>query len=250
MREKLIALSMVKKGDWSEIHRFLRKDRKLSSIDDAVACQLVDQLKYEAVTIFDQSYPDAWKEMSKPPFVVYLNGSSQLLRQNIIAIIGGKLASETTKQSVRFLLGKLPNDVCVMTGLERGVEVYSSEYAKRKIACLASGFLADELYQQHRGYAKFTEADLLISELPPTAKFDLQAYYRAYHLLAELSQVVCVFELASFDLRVKYLNYLAEVGKSMVVLPDKKTKHTAGGLGLINLGAKCLLQPSDVLALL
>jgi len=250
MREKLIALSMVKKGDWAEIYRFLQIDSKLNSIDDVAACQLVDQLKCEVVTIMDDHYPVAWREMSKPPFVMYLKGNWELLTKDIIAIVGGKVASEHTKKAVLNLMRQLPVGVSVVTGFERGIEVYASGYAKSRIACLAAGLAADGLYRKHDIYGQLTADDLVISELPPNAKFNLQAYYRSYHLMAELSQVVCVFELASFDLRVKYLNYLTEVGKQAVVLPDKKTRTTAGGLGLINRGAKCLMQVSDVLDLL
>ena len=247
MREKLIALSMVKKGNWERIHRFLRKDSDLGSIDDIAAYQLVDQLNYETVTILDDDYPDAWREMSKPPFVVYLKGNRRLLDGRVIAVVGGKTASEYTKRAVRTMLGQLPSDISVMNGFERGVEVYGSEYAKSQIVCIAAGFLQDGLYRKYEIYGKLTTDDLIMSELPPNAKFDSQAYYRSYHLITELSQVVCVFELPSFDLRVRYLNYLIEVGKQAIVLPDKKTRNTAGGLGLMNSGAKCLMNYSDIL---
>ena len=250
MREKLIALSMVKKGNWDEIYRFLRRDSKLKLIDDVAACELVDQMNCEVVTIIDDDYPAAWHEMSKPPFVVYLKGNRELLTKTIVAIVGGKMASEYTKKAVFTLMRQLPIDVIVATGFERGVEVYSNEHAKTRLVCLAAGFEADDLYHKHEAYGRLVDGDLVMSELPPNGSFDLQAYYRSYHLISELSQIVCVFELPSFDLRLKYLNYLTEIGKQVFVLPDKKTKNTAGGLGLINRGAKCLMQPSDVLDLL
>ena len=247
MREKLIALSLIKKGNWYKIYNFLQQDRTLDSINDVVAHQLVDQLNCEVVTIIDDDYPAMWREMSKPPFVVYLKGNRELLNRDVIAMVGGKAASEYTKKGVRNVIHRLPADVSVVTGFEHGVEADVNAHAKSRIICLAAGFAADDLYHKHEAYHQLTSDDLMMSELPPTAKFNLQAYYRSYHLIAELSQVVCVFELPSFDLRVKYLNYLTEVGKQVVVLPDKKNRYTAGGLGLINRGAKCLLHADDVL---
>ena len=250
MREKLIALSIIKKGDWSEMHKFLRQDGKLDSIDDVTAHQIVDQINCEAIVLGDDDYPAMWHEMSKSPFVVYLKGNRKLLTRSIVGVVGGKAASEYTKKAVQALIKQLPTDVSIATGFERGIEVNANGYANSRIVCLASGFAADDLYRKHEVYEQLTNQDLTLSELPPNVKFDLQAYYRSYRLLAELSQVVCVFELPSFDLRVKYLNHLTEVGKEVVVLPDKRTKNAAGGLGLINRGAKCLLQASDVLDLL
>ena len=74
----------------------------------------------------------------------------------------------------------------------------------------------------------------------------MPAYYRSYHLIHELSDIVCVFELPRFDLRLKYLAYLTEIGKSVVVTPDVFKKSTSGGLSLVNRGAKLLLRPRDV----
>ncbi|MCL1990080.1 MAG: DNA-processing protein DprA [Defluviitaleaceae bacterium] len=250
MREKLIALSMVKKGNWNEVYQFLQRDRQLSTISDVAACQLVERLNYKVITVMDDDYPISWREMSKPPFVVYLKGNRDLLTSPVVGIVGGKEMSGYTKKAIERLMMQLPKEISVVTGFERGVEVYVNECRKNRIVCLASGFEADELYGKQKTYEQLTLDDLVISERPPGEMFDLQAYYRAYHLAVELSQVICVFELASFDLRVKYLNYLTEIGKPTVVLPDRKGRQTAGGLGLLNRGATCLMQASDVLALL
>lgn len=247
MRDKLIALSMVKKGDWNEVYQFLKRDRNLSSIDGRSASRLVGKLKYDVITLVDQDYPIAWREMSKPPFVVYLKGNRQLLKEDMIGIVGGKVPSSYTRDVLEKLMEQLPKKMPIVTGIELGVETIANHCRENRVVCLASGFEADELYQRKSSYHTLSFDDLLISELPPTAKFNLQAYYRSYHLMSELSHLVCVFELAGFDLRVKYLNYLAEMGKPMIVLPDKKMQCTAGGLGLLNRGAKCLMGINDMM---
>lgn len=250
MREKLIALSMIKKGNWDEIYQFLRTDRQLTGINEVMACELVDQLNINVVTLVDPDYPTAWHEMSKPPFVVYLKGNHTLLSGKILGIIGGKELTTYTKKGLENLMLQLPENVSILTGLERGVEAFANRYRKNRIICLASGFEADEIYQKQAIYQQFGSDDLVISELPPQAKFSMQAYYRSYHLATEISQLISVFELASFDLRVKYLNYLTEIGKPIIVLPDQKNRRTAGGLGLLNRGAACLMQTNDILDLL
>jgi len=250
MREKLIALSMIKKGNWDEIYKFLRTDRKLSAIDDVAACQLVDQLNYDVVTLMDSDYPTAWHDMSKPPFVIYLKGNRDLLKTEILSVIGGKEINEYTKKVLKNLMEQLPEDISIVTGLERGVEVFANHYRKKRIICMASGFEMDELYHKQNIYNQLDKDDMLMTELPPQAKFNIQAYYRSYHLMIEMSKLASIFELASFDLRLKYLNYLTEVGKPVIVLPDKKNRNTAGGLNLLNHGAKCLMQVSDILEFL
>lgn len=249
MREKLIALSIVKKGNWNEIYKYLRTDSKLKNIDDVASCQLVNNLKCDAITLVDKDYPHEWREMSKPPFVVYLKGNRSLLKKPSLSIIGGKQISHYTKKEIEKLVKNLPPKISIATGFEQGAEVYANQFENKRLVCLASGFATDELYQKNKIYHKLSSDDLIMSELPPYAKFDLQAYYRSYHLIAELSQVICIFELANFDLRVKYLNYLTEIGKDVFVLPDKLSRQTDGGIAMINRGAKCLLQPSDIAVL-
>jgi len=247
MREKLIALSLAKKGDWNEMYQVVKIDHQLKSIDEKAAHQLVNQLDCNVITIVDENYPQAWREMTKPPFVVYLKGCDQQLTTKTVTIVGGKTMTEYSKKAVKRLMARLPKEINVATGFEQGVEAFANEHAKRRIVCLASGFYADEIYEKQPAYQLLNENDLLISELPPHSKFSLQAYYRSYHLLMELSSVVCVFGMPSFDLRLKYLNHLTEVGKTVFVLPDQLNRHTAGGLMLLNQGAKCLIDKGAIL---
>lgn len=248
MREKLISLSIVKKGDWAAVHQFLQQDHQLASIDEKLAVNLVNNLDCEVVTIFDDDYPLAWREMPKPPFVVYLQGDRTLLEKSVVAVVGGKVANEYTKRELTKFLTELPLTVNVISGFELGVEAYANQKTRNRIVVLGSGVNKASLYEKRSGYLELSTGDLLLTELPPQANFSVSAYYRAYHLLFELAQVVCVFELASFDLRRQYLGYLTEVGKPVFVLPDRISVDTAGGLALINRGARCLVDSKIVLA--
>jgi DNA processing protein len=249
MREKLIALSIVKKGDWTAVHRFLQQDRKLASIDEERAIRLVEKLGCDVVTIFDEDYPSAWREMPKPPFVVYLKGNRELLHRPVIAVIGGKVISEYTKKEIGRMMAQLPANTSIINGFESGVEVCVNQNSQSRIVCLGSGVEKDEVYQKRNGYSELGTDNLVITELPPQADFSVAAYYRSYHLMAELAQVVCIFELANFDIRRKYLGYLTEIGKDVFVLPDRKRAETMGGLELINRGAKVLVDVGDVLVM-
>jgi len=239
MREKLIALSIVKKGDWVAVHKFLQHDSDLASIDDEQALKLVEQLNCDVVTIVDEDYPAAWREMPKPPFVVFLKGNRELLAGQLVAMIGGKKASDYTSREVIATISTIPADVSVITGDEHGVEKLVNQHAKSKIVCLATGFDQSDCV--------VGEADLLMSEIPPHASFDIHAYNRSYHMIAELAQVMCIFEMPLFDRRRMYLKYLIEIGKPAFVLPDWKYSATLGGLELVNSGAKLLINGEDVL---
>ena len=246
MREKLIALSIVKKGQWHEVYQFLHKDKQLDTIDEISACELIQQLDCQVLTLLDDAYPNAWREMPKPPFVIYYKGDVRRLKSKAISIIGGKELSAQTSSVIRNLMQVVPDDVSVISGFETGVETYSMNHASGRMAVIASGFGADGPYQKYNSFKNMTTEDLVLTELPPHVKFDMPAYYRSYHLIHELSDRVCVFALPRFDLRLKYLAYLTESGKEVVVAPDVFKRNTSGGLGLVNQGAKLLLRAKDL----
>lgn len=246
MREKLIALSIVKKGNWNEIYRFLHNDRQLDSIDEIAACELAQRLDCDVLTLFDLDYPRAWHEMPRPPFVVFYKGDIELLKSKAVSVIGGKQPGAHTSKVVRHVMEAMPGDVSVISGFEMGVEVYSMSHASRRIAVIASGFEVDGRYQKYESFKNMSKNDLILTELPPNVKFDISAYYRSYHLMHELSNIVCVFELPSFDLRLKYLAYLTDIGADVVVASDVFKKSTSGGLGLVNRGARLLLRSKDI----
>jgi len=247
MREKLIALSMVKKGDWNEIYRFLQRDRQLESINKEAALSLVEKLDCETITLVDDDYPEAWRDMSKPPFVVYFRGDKTLLSKKLIAVVGGKNPSVYTQRILNRLFNQLPADVSVMGGLEIGVESHVIEIVNHRVTFFAAGIDEGDYYLAAPAYSTFKDKDLILSELPPGETLDLSAYYRIYHLLCELSSVVCVFELPQSDIRLKYLTYLLDIGKPVFVLPDRDKTSSRGGLKLMSRGAKPLLGRSDIL---
>lgn len=247
MREKLIALSMVKNGNWQEIYQFLRQDKNLDAIDESLAKKLIANLgEVKTVTILDDFYPESWREMSRPPFVLYLRGNTALLGENKLGLIGGKTLTGYTKRQLDFLIQQLPEETVVVTGFEQGVEAYGSTAKHEKIVCVATGFNHLDIYEKLPTFQQLTDSDLLISEIPPKGTFNMKAYYRNYHFINELSHVLAIYQMPTFDLRMKYLTYLTEMGKPVYVLPDRIDETTAGGLSLLNHGAKCLLKVGEL----
>ena len=247
LREKLIALSIWKNGDWDHIYWFLKDDPTLERLDEEKVAKIIQRLSCDVMTLIDDDYPHNWREMSKPPFVLYLQGNRQQLTTPILGIIGCKNPNQSTKKMTLRLATQLPDDMAVINGLEIGTETLALEAAHHKIAILASGFKNNNFYQNNTAHTSLTESDLQLSERPPHAKFDLQTYYRSYHLIYELSDVICVFEMPKSDIRLKYLRFLTEIGKPVFVLPAQRTNKTAGGLQLLNHGANCLLEAKDIL---
>ena len=164
MREKLIALSIIKKGNWDEMYQFLHNDRQLDSIDEIAACELVHQLDCDALTLFDLHYPDIWREMPKPPFVVFYKGDIERLKSKTVSVLGGKELSTHTSSVIRNVMRMIPDDVSVISGFEIGIEVYSMSHASQRIAVIATGFGADgRPYQKYDSFNNMNTEDLILT---------------------------------------------------------------------------------------
>ena len=246
MREKLIALSWLKKGNWKDMYEVLKSDSQLKCIDEAFAHRCADRFGDGVLTWMDDAFPECWREMPKPPFVVFYQGDLKRLQSFVVSIVGGKELSPYTDDTLQKTIQALPPNVCLLSGFERGVEATGMAYGTSLMGILAAGLNSIAPYAKYAAFKRMDKSSLLLTELPPEVPLNQAAYNRSYHLMHELSQLICVFDLPTFDTRKRYLSYLVELGKEVVVAPNRPFLNTAGGLELVNAGAHLLLNPKTL----
>ena len=82
LRERLIALSVMKNGNWSKMYDILKDDIHLKSLtEEEIKSSLLKIGKINVITILDETYPEGLKEMIRPPFVLYYQGDLTLLKK-------------------------------------------------------------------------------------------------------------------------------------------------------------------------
>jgi DNA processing protein len=70
-RDILIYLSVKYKGDWTKIYEAIKSKELVDNLNIAKAVEE----NTNAITIIDENYPEVFKKIYKPPFVVYYNKS-------------------------------------------------------------------------------------------------------------------------------------------------------------------------------
>lgn len=66
------------------------------------------------------SYPEKLKEIKNPPNIIYAEGNIELLKTNIISIIGSRVCSEKGKQITRSFVKKLvKKNITIASGLAK-----------------------------------------------------------------------------------------------------------------------------------
>ena len=66
------------------------------------------------------SYPEKLKEIKNPPSMLYAEGNIELLKTNIISIIGSRVCSEKGKQITKSFVKKLvKKNITIASGLAK-----------------------------------------------------------------------------------------------------------------------------------
>ena len=254
IREKLIALSLIKNGDWLSMYQELKKDRSLTFLEGRVKECLEQVVGIGVMTLLDEEYPDCFKEMSAPPFVLFYQGEIKLLKSTKIAIIGGnKVSDYGQKACQRFLRPLMKSNFVIVSGLQLGIETQAQEIAMsmnkgRGIAVLASGF--HNIYpKENQGlYKRLVETQLVLTEYPLAVSPMWRQYDRSAKLIQYLSEVILVLEVTEGDRRLRQLEKELDDGKPIFVLPDYyNASNSKGGLSLINKGARCLMNWEEIM---
>ena len=75
------------------------------------------------------SYPEKLQEIKNPPNMLYAEGNIELLKTNIISIIGSRVCSEKGKQITRSFVKKLvQKNITIASGLAKRNR-YNSTYS-------------------------------------------------------------------------------------------------------------------------
>ena len=251
LREKLIILSILKEGDWFSMQQVLIKDRTLAKIKNKDLLFQLERNKIKALTILDDDYPELFKEMIMPPFVLYYQGELSFLKENKVSILVGNRPSEYGLKTCRYLMTELiKNKVSVVSEGMSPADLFSNNLTIKNgnyLTFLARGFQQNEILEKALLLDEETRNHLILTEYPFLKSFNWRQYYRSQRLIQELSEVILVIDLSKDDKQIPYLKQLIYDGKPTFILPNQLgSKNTLGGLQLINEGARCLTEISDL----
>ena len=157
-------------------------------------------MEIKTIKITNETYPKRLKEIQNPPKELYVIGDESLLYKMSIAIVGSRdcdeYGREQTKRFASFLAQK---NICIVSGLARGVDSIAHFYSKDKegktIAVLASGF--KHIYPPENKIL-FNEilddGGCIISEWPPETEIDMHRFPKRNRIISGLSVGTLVVE--------------------------------------------------------
>ncbi len=130
MEEILLFFALKYQGDFQSILKALQAKEKVSQEERREAVAKVNS-KY--TTIISSDYPDALKEISCPPFVLFYHGNLNILNGKCIGVIGKRVPSEYGSNITdKIVCDLVKNEYTIVSGMALGIDTLAHRSALEK----------------------------------------------------------------------------------------------------------------------
>ncbi len=212
--------------------------------------------KANSVPIFtiEPGYPTALAQIDHPPPMIYARGNSSLLANDMIAIVGSRLASAAGIKLTRQFAAELGQaHLVIASGLARGIDGAAHEMAlpTGTVAVVAGG--VDVIYPPEHAklYADITERGCIITEMPPGYRPRAQDFPRRNRIISGVSLGVVIIEAAKRSGTLVTARFAAEQGREVFAVPGHPLDPRAEGTNrLLKNGATLTTCTADILEVL
>jgi DNA processing protein len=212
------------------------------------------------VTMFDSTYPDAFRNLPQQPVVLFYQGDWSVLNRNMmITVVGSRNYDVYAEQMVTQLLrDSVHSGMIVASGLAYGVDSLAHRVAvdlhKPTIGIIGSGLDTVNFYpQQHLALKKqmIDYGGLVISEYPPGTEPRTFHFPARNRLLAALSRVTLVVQAHYKSGSLITAKEALEQGKTVATIPARITdKGYSGNIELLKQGAQLVSSSEELAGLL
>ena len=206
------------------------------------------------VTILDQNYPNALREIADPPPILYLKGSLHNDDKLAISIVGSRKASYYGKQMAeKFTRSLAQMGFTIVSGMARGIDTVAHQTAvkegARTIAFLGSGI--DVIYPKENRHLlqNIIKNGAVVSEFPLGTKPLATNFPQRNRLISGLSIGTVVIEATLKSGTFTTVKWALEQGKEVFAVPGDTRRMTSMGTNkLIQKGAKLVINTDDIIS--
>ncbi|MDB4952395.1 MAG: processing protein [Gemmatimonadetes bacterium] len=218
-----------------------------------VALEAMERAGAVAISPDDAAYPDAFRHLSDPPFLLFAAGNLELLGRPAIGVVGTRSPSDYGLRATRSLAGELASaGFLVVSGMAKGIDAAahaaSLDAGAGTVGVLGNGI--DVVYppENRRLYARVRQEGLLVTELPPGAEPLSGNFPRRNRLIAALSEGVLVVEMGEKSGALHTVTCALELGREVFAVPGQIGAATSAGTNqLLKEGARLVTSAADVL---
>ncbi len=252
-KEILIYLSHFYEGDAEKVLDHIRAKKPVNPREvEAFAASV----RTPYITLFDDIYPDDWKQLFLPPLVTYYEGDISLLKElkQSVTYVGSRNASRESLALAREFGKELArNGVTVISGLARGIDYEVMRGAmeeKGKVIGISGAGIDIDYPSASKDIYEYTRTHgLLLSEYPKGVSPARNHFPLRNRLLAATGKVTIVGEAELKSGSLITASYAINLGKDVGCLPSLASKGS-GTNALIKDGAFLIDEVDDILNLI
>jgi DNA processing protein len=213
----------------------------------------IQKNKIKVLTLEDDAYPTALKNIYAPPPVLYVKGNIDKIGDKIISIVGTRRASRYGREIAKKLAYELSAvGFTIVSGLAAGIDTSAHQGALeaggKTLAVFGCG--VDVVYPSSNiGLAKEIESSgALLSEFPLGSGPDKGTFPRRNRVISGLSLGTIVIEGHYTSGAMITAKYALEQGREVFAVPGNvELEQSKGPHWLIKNGAKLVETVDDVL---
>lgn len=245
--EKIKHVSKIEK----DTIKLIRKKALEVSLEDDY--RLIQKHNVKLIKYTDPSYPDSLKNISDPPFLIYLRGELKKEDEKAVALVGTRRATAYGKIAAKKLARELARaGLTIVSGMARGIDTCAHEGALeeggRTIAVLGCG--VDIVYPPENNslMKEIIDHGAVISEFSLGTKPFARNFPRRNRIISGLSRGVVVVEAPLKSGALITADFALEQGKEVFAVPGIITSpYSKGTNRLLKEGAKVVEDAADVL---
>jgi DNA processing protein len=186
------------------------------------------------LTLYDEDYPKALKDVYDPPVVLYYRGTLLPEDENSFGVVGTRKITGYGEMITEKLTGDLVRlGFTIVSGLARGVDTIAHKTALseggRTIAVLGSGL--NSIYpQQNISLAKQIEQNgAVVSEFPPDYPPMAENFPQRNRIISGLSKAILIPEAAEKSGSLITARLALEQGREVFAVPGPITSFQSKG---------------------
>lgn len=206
-----------------------------------------------SLTPADAAYPDAFRTLPDPPYLLFASGNLELLGTPGVAVVGTRSPTDYGLHAAQSLSGELARaGLTIVSGMAKGIDAAAHAAALdaggTTVGVLGHGI--DQVYPpgNARLFQQVRERGLLITELAPGEQPNAGNFPRRNRLIAALSLGVLVVEMGEKSGAQHTVTYALEQGKEVFAVPGPiSSARSAGTNQLLKDGARLVTGVADIL---
>lgn len=201
----------------------------------------------------DPLYPDAFRTVHEPPFLLFAAGSLEHLARPSVAMVGTRTPTPYGRDTTEELAGGLAaRGYAVVSGMARGIDsgAHAAALATGGTTIGVLGHGIDVVYppESRRLFQRVRERGLLLSEFSPGESPRAGNFPRRNRLIAALARGVVVVEMSLRSGAQHTVNFALDQGREVMAVPGPiDSPQSEGTNRLIRDGARPVTSVAEVI---